>query len=129
MKKNSRDNAREAFSAAGLTVEALTPEMLRDLRKMINDCMVSFGLIDGTLRMRASRGPKRNAGTLPAMLRCRSRYFDDREAVTFNRDGFVGIAGWADEENVVPIIEGFTQWVAAYRNARDTNSMQTRTAA
>lgn len=44
-------------------------------------------------------------------INCKSFYFDDREAVTFNSDEFVGFAGWADDRNVQPILSGFCSWV------------------
>ena len=47
-----------------------------------------------------------------AELRCKSHYFDNREAITFNTDGFIGFAGWADKTNIQPILEGFREWVA-----------------
>lgn len=47
-----------------------------------------------------------------AFLRVRSDAFDgEREAFTFNADGFVGIAGWADSKNEVPFIEAFGLWL------------------
>jgi hypothetical protein len=38
-------------------------------------------------------------------------HYDDREAVTFNRDGFIGFAGWADNESVQPVLAGFAEWI------------------
>lgn len=38
-------------------------------------------------------------------------YFESREAITFNRDGFVGFAGWADSKNVRPFIDAFITWI------------------
>lgn len=38
-------------------------------------------------------------------------YFEDREGITFNRDGFIGFAGWACDSNVQPILKAFIEWV------------------
>jgi hypothetical protein len=96
----TRDAARAAFHDAGLTYEILTPDNLRGLRRCIDQKMRTNGLIKNTFRMRKTKE-----------LRCKSFYFDDREAVTFNRDGFIGFAGWADDNNIQPILEGFIEWV------------------
>lgn len=96
----TRDFARAAFTDAGLTYDILTPDTLRDLRLRIDQKMRSSGLIKNTLRMRRTK-----------QLRCKSFYFHDREAVTFNEDGFIGFAGWADDNNIQPILEGFIDWV------------------
>lgn len=54
-----------------------------------------------------------------AEVRCKADYFDDREAVTFNTDGFIGFAGWADNTNVQPILEGFKEWVREMKAAKE----------
>lgn len=38
-------------------------------------------------------------------------YFEGREAVSFNGDGFIGFCGWASDANAAPIYEGFASWV------------------
>lgn len=98
----TRNAARAAFHDAGLTYAILTPDNLRDLRRCIDQKLRASGLIKNTFRMRKTKE-----------LRCRSFYFDDREAVTFNRDGFIGFAGWAGNENVQPILEGFIEWTCS----------------
>ena len=37
--------------------------------------------------------------------------FKSREGITFNEDGFIGFAGWADSENWKPFVTGFCKWV------------------
>jgi hypothetical protein len=36
--------------------------------------------------------------------------FTRRECISFNTDGFIGFAGWADDTNVKPMIEAFVDW-------------------
>lgn len=43
-------------------------------------------------------------------IACDAYYFDDRQGVTFERDGFVGIAGWADDSNVQPFLRALVAW-------------------
>lgn len=38
-------------------------------------------------------------------------YFINREAISFNSDGFIGFAGWADNTNVQPFLRAFNNWV------------------
>lgn len=39
--------------------------------------------------------------------------YSEREAISFNENGFIGIAGWADSENTRPIIRAFKYWCAS----------------
>ena len=43
-------------------------------------------------------------------IRVDGPYFLNREAITFNRDGFIGFAGWASSGNVYPFIKAFEKW-------------------
>lgn len=36
-------------------------------------------------------------------------YFVDRECISFNKDGFIGFAGWASSTNTEPILEAFVK--------------------
>ena len=116
-----RSLARDAFKAAGLTYEFLTPETMQRLRNLINDRMKKSGLMQGTFRCRQRAIVKETRHGRYAELRCKADYFDDREAVSFNTDGFIGFAGWADNTNVQPILEGFKEWVREIAGAAMTN--------
>lgn len=35
-----------------------------------------------------------------------------REGISFNKDGFIGFAGWSDKDNVRPFLDAFEEWVA-----------------
>lgn len=56
------------------------------------------------------------AGIYEAYLRVDGRYWQGREAVSFNGDGFIGIAGWADDNNVQPFLRGFMRWLKEWMN-------------
>lgn len=45
-----------------------------------------------------------------AFLFVNSHYFKEREAISFNADGFIGFAGWADTKNIQPFIHAFINW-------------------
>lgn len=108
-KVKSRDQARECFKASGLSYSVITRSNLQLLRNQINEKMKASGAIKGTYR--CHQRFKISSCSTWADLRCRSYYFDDRQAVTFEKDGFIGFAGWADDGNVQPVIEGFIAWV------------------
>lgn len=57
------------------------------------------------------RMSKEHNGIQEAYLRISGKYFKGREAISFNRDGFVGFAGWSDESNVKPFLFGFLNWM------------------
>ncbi len=82
-----------------------------ELRDMINRQILDDALMDGTYHMHHHSLIRAHKTSVE--LRCQSYYFDDREAVTFNGDGFVGFAGWADRYNVQPILRGFVLWAEA----------------
>lgn len=106
----TRNDARAAFTSGGLSYAVLTSSNLRRLRALVNEAMRESGLIKGTYRCRQRGAIKEAVGGRFAELRCRSFYFDNREVVTFNPDGFIGFAGWADAQNVQPILAGFVAW-------------------
>ncbi|MBN3406370.1 hypothetical protein CF088_13975 [Clostridium botulinum] len=45
-----------------------------------------------------------------AFLYVDAHYFEKRECISFNADGFIGFAGWASDANVRPILKGFNRW-------------------
>ena len=105
----TREEARAKWAASGLTYEVLTKTSLAQLRKMIDAAMRDSGCFKGTYR--AGRAATLNGRWGPADIRCQAHYFTDRQAVTFEKGGFVGFAGWADDTNVQPILLAFCAWV------------------
>ena len=43
------------------------------------------------------------------MVKCDN--YSVRTGISFNKDGFIGFAGWADSDNVKPFIQAFREWV------------------
>ena len=116
----SRNAARAEFAATGATYENLNDSDLTSLRDYLQKAMIESEAIDGSLRMTRHKPRwKVLAGKKQAELRCRSHYFESREAVTFNPNGFIGLAGWADDENAKPILSGFTSWISDLKARAD----------
>lgn len=78
-------------------------------------CMCEDHLGDAELEMHMRKNPKIKTsvygGLKSAFLRVDGPYFTDREAISFNEDGFIGFAGWASSENVKPFHDAFVEWV------------------
>jgi hypothetical protein len=107
--KMTRDETRALFAGAGLTYAALTQDSVQRLRAHINRRMQSSDLMKGTFRCK-QRGSvrKKDGNTHYVQIRCRSYYFEDREAVTFNPDGFIGFGGCSSAGRRRPQTEGST---------------------
>lgn len=118
MTKLTRDEMRSLFSESGLTYADLTIERLRRLVVVINDKMKESNLIQGTYRCNG-RVKFQNKTRFFAGLTCKSFYFENREVVSFNDDGFIGFAGWSDDTNVQPILAGFKQWIGELRSSNE----------
>ena len=114
----SREEAREAWATSGLTYGDLNSVNLGNLCTKVGEEMKSSGLIKGSYRMKGGPRITMSPLGLHVELRCKSFYFENREAVTFNDNGFIGFAGWADDTNVQPILRAFIEWVAALLTAR-----------
>lgn len=57
-------------------------------------------------------------GIAEAYLRVDGSYWQGREAISFNADGFIGIAGWADDENVQPFLRAFMRWLKEWMGCK-----------
>ena len=102
MKIHNRDHAREEFARAGITTDNVSLQIIAPLWAAINKRMVDSGCFRGTFCLIKLGKDTKDI----KYLRCKAFYFDDREAVSFNSDGFIGFAGWASNTNIRPILDG-----------------------
>ncbi|MCE6958051.1 hypothetical protein LAZ40_03145 [Cereibacter sphaeroides] len=106
----SRDEGRAALARSGIDIgEFGRPEFSR-LRELVDEECRRSGAARASLRVSRMTSKDTPRGRVVRIL-CRSDYFKDREAFTFNPDGFVGIAGWADETSVQPFLKALVAWV------------------
>jgi len=111
----TNDEAREYFSSKGLTYnditegDILTLVMLlnKHIKAANNDNETSAEL---TLSKKVVIKKKTNGTIDHAYLYVNAYYFTQRECISFNRDGFIGFAGWADQGNTNPILRAFLEW-------------------
>lgn len=108
----NNDEARQLFADSKLDYSILTEDNVRSLMYRIDTKMKDSGRMNGTLRCNLEPEKGEQAGKSWLQITCKSFYFDDREAISFNADGFIGFAGWASSGNVQPILEAFAEWVS-----------------
>lgn len=114
----TRDGLRDAFASqlddqahlnkgdvhmlAMLVGEELCRHNLKDVDGKTSACKMTLGKLD-----------ERTVGAYvrEAYIRVNGPYFEDREAISINPDGFVGFAGWADSRNERPFLVAFARWM------------------
>jgi hypothetical protein len=99
---DTNNDARAAFEAAGITSGNITEGQLSALSACLDSHMRNSGAYDGQFRMH---------GTPTKYLKCASHFWKGREAVSFNRDGFIGIGGWADTTNTRILLAGIAEFL------------------
>lgn len=112
----SNDKARQYFKDKGLSyskidegdILALVMLLNHELKKANKENETSMGTLYLSKKIDLKR--KTNGSLLHCYLYVNSDYFVRRECISFNPDGFIGFAGWADQGNVNPILRAFLQW-------------------
>lgn len=107
----TRDEARKLWQDSGLTYAVLSWPNIERLEEILDFELTPSGLMRGTYRLDKRRTKMYKPPNFAVEIRCKAHYFENREAVTFNINGFVGFAGWADDINIQPILSGFSRWV------------------
>lgn len=116
----NNNDARQYFKQSNLSYEDLTIESINQLRKLISKELKKTT----NLKMTLSRKDKnhfliKNGKLYYSSIRVDSFYFSKREGISFNPDGFIGFAGWADSENTEPFINAFVKWCDWLRAKHD----------
>ena len=118
----TRDGARELF-ASKLSYKQITTNDIRALEGFLAIEYAQHERNGEHMEMhpcyRKKYQPQINLadggrGIRSAFLCVSGFYFSGREAISFNEDGFIGIAGWADDTNVQPFLRAFYRWVCEW---------------
>lgn len=112
----SNDEARQYFKDKGLTYDditegdilALVMLLNKHIKKANKDNETSVETM--TLSKKIDIKKKSNGNIITCFLYMNSHYFTQRECISFNQDGFIGFAGWADTGNLNPIKRAFIEW-------------------
>lgn len=111
----STNDAREYFKSKGLTYDNITEGDILILSMMLEKELKKSNKTGETssattLSKKIDMKKKTNGHIICCFLYMNSHYFTQREAISFNRDGFIGFAGWADQANTNPLLRGFLKW-------------------
>lgn len=110
------NEAREYFKNKGLTYDSITEGDILILSMMLEKELKKSNKVGETsvstitLSKKVDIKKKTNGHIICCFLYVNSHYFERREAISFNRDGFIGFAGWADIGNTNPLLRGFLKW-------------------
>lgn len=113
-----RDRARARFASMGLTYADITDGELLMLTMTLNKAFKKARKgaktpvhSSMTLSRRTRVKHKSNGKIIEAYFFMNAHYFTGRECISFNKDGFIGFCGWADDQNTAVVIEGFNEWL------------------
>lgn len=118
----TRDYAREYFKNSGLTyrsiayydIQMLTVLLNKEYQKSNAACETGVPM---TLDKDYAYNPVPEGEFMySCFLTVSAHYFANRECISFNRDGFIGFAGWADQGNANPILRAFLKWCDLLKN-------------
>ena len=109
------DEARAYFKEKGLTygditegdILVLTMLLQKELKKSNKEEETSC---DMSLSAKVDMKKESNGSIICCFLYMNAHYFTRREAISFNKDGFIGFAGWADQRNRNPLLRAFLKW-------------------
>ena len=115
-----RQEAREYFSNCGLSYKDKNPPRLRMLLSMLNEAFskeeqtaIKDGVTPYWVRANDDKTFKAkfgDDGLICAYITGKGGYFNAREAISFNPDGFIGFCGEASAANAAPVLETFVKW-------------------
>ena len=112
----SNDEARQYFKDKGLTYADITEGdilvLVGNLNKEIKKSNKAGETSTDTMHLSKKIAIKKNSdgSIISCYLYMNSHYFTQREAISFNTDGFIGFAGWADQGNTNPLLRAFLKW-------------------
>lgn len=108
----TNNHARAYFVKCGLTYQDVTKDHFKKLRAMVNKKLKTSNCFEGSYacygRIKYTSSDK--GGVFYAHFDCQAYYFEKRQCITFEQDGFIGFAGWSDDKNRQPILQSFIEW-------------------
>lgn len=112
----TNDEAREYFAKKELSYKDVSDEDIYVLCKYLEQ-EYKISNRNGETSVNTERLSKKvdikrdeKGNLISCFLYVNSHYFTRRECISFNRDGFIGFAGWADDGNINPIKRAFMRW-------------------
>lgn len=125
--KLTRDQCRKAFGD-NLTYRDVTPNDIRALQGFLCIEYAQHERNGEHMEMQPSYrkktepqitvSEKTGRSIQSAFLFVSGFYFHGREAISFNEDGYIGFAGWADDTNIQPFLRAFMRWLVEWMGIR-----------
>lgn len=115
MNSKTNNTAREYFKDKGLSYNDITEGDILALVMMLNaeikkSNKEGCGITTLSLSKKVDVKKNSNGSIISCFLHVNSHYFTRRECISFNEDGFIGIAGWADDNSARAILQAFFKW-------------------
>lgn len=98
----TRDDIRQILKDLNITCENVTPVQLLTLRDTVNKHLKLSNIYDGSAKLDKTRDQR--------YMTMNTNQWKGREAISFNKDGFIGIAGWAGDSNAAPLVSALHEW-------------------
>ena len=121
----SNDDCRKRFADYGLAYDDIKEGDILSLVLLLNqeirksnesgETSVNTMRLSNKVKMKC----KPDGSITECFLFMNSHYFENRECISFNRDGFIGFAGWADSGNSNPIRRAFLQWCEILKSEKE----------
>lgn len=120
---NHREQAREYFKKCNLTYEDIDMNDIYQLISILNKEIFNDNILIMMNEPKFKGKGKsvildKNNKIVYVGLKVKGNYFSDREAITFNEDGFIGFCGWADDKRTLIFTNGFIEWCDYLKNKR-----------
>lgn len=121
----TNDEARDYFKECGLSYKDIMEGDILTLVLLLNRELKKSNKIGetsvNTMSLSKKIDMKKNTdGSIRiCFLYMNSHYFTRREAISFNQDGFIGFAGWADSGNLNPLKRAFLAWCDQLKAERE----------
>lgn len=121
------EEARQYFRGKGLSYDDITEGDILYLLMLLNREIKKSNKVGetsvSTMHMSSKIDMKKrtNGTIIKCFLYINSHYFTRREAISFNEDGFVGFAGWADKGNTNPLLRAFLRWCDDLAEAKEAS--------
>lgn len=108
----TREQARNYFTHAGLNYGQITLTKIKKLQELLDFHLNASGVFRASMSCDKKIDFKftDDGGMAHASIKCSADYFKGRQAVDFEKNGFIGFAGWSDSQALKPILEAFVEW-------------------
>lgn len=110
----TNQEARDYFKNCNLSYNDITINDLYYLISILNKEMFNDSILlmmnEPKIKGKDKNIIFKNNKLIFAALKCKGDYFESREAITFNKNGFIGFCGWADDKRANIFISGFIEW-------------------